>query len=100
MAVREEIMLAVDHLIQDNRQITYERIQYIKQMGLGNVTEILYPYLPVKTIVSWWVPDTLTDAQKQAQVQWGSDKQILKQIRPTSPSSPVRRHVYDIITGV
>lgn len=91
-AVTEENVLAVKNLIQDNRRITYQEIQHILKIGSGSVHEILHSHLRVRRIVSRWVPHNLTDAQKQARVEWCRD--MLNKFEAGSS-----RRVYDIVTG-
>ena len=91
-AVTEENVLAVKNLIQDNRRVTYQEIQHVLQIGSGSLHEILHVHLRVRRIVSRWVPHNLTDAQKQARVEWCRD--MINKFEAGSS-----RRVYDIITG-
>ncbi|XP_045534361.1 protein GVQW3-like [Papilio machaon] len=72
-AVTKENMLAVKNLVQDNRRITYQKIQHILQIGSGSLHESLHVHLRVRRIVSRWVSYNLTNVQKQAKVEWCHD---------------------------
>ncbi|RVE43011.1 hypothetical protein evm_012323 [Chilo suppressalis] len=91
-AVTEESVLAVKKKIQENRRITYEEIQHTLHIGSASVHKILHEHLCVRRIVSRWVPHNLTEAQKQARVDWCTDM-----IQKFDAGSS--RHVYDIVTG-
>lgn len=91
-AVTEENVLAVKKIIEENKRITYEEIQHLMKIGSGSVHKILHDHLRVRRIVSRWVPHNLTDAQKQARVQWCHDMMA-------KFDAGLSRRVYDIVTG-
>jgi histone-lysine N-methyltransferase SETMAR len=69
-AVTPENVTAAEKLIRANRRIKYEELE--EELGIGSaaVSSILHDHLKVRKVTACWVPHSLTEAQKQARVDW------------------------------
>lgn len=91
MAVTERNVLTVKILIK-NRQITYEDIQQIQQIGSRSVHDFLHKHLRARRVVSRQMSHNHTDSQKHTRVEWCRDMVVKCEVSSS-------RRIYDIITG-
>lgn len=82
---------AVRELIKQVRHATCREIEASLGISMKSINKILHDHLAVKKIYSRWIPDNLTNAQKEARVNWC--KEMLKKYN-RGASNPV----YNIYT--
>ncbi len=91
-AVTEENIIKARDLIEENPSITYDSLQMELGVGRLSVETILTEHLRVKKLVAKFVPHVLTNAQKQARVEF-CEFMLQKFKRGSSPTD------WDIVTG-
>lgn len=83
---------AVRTMIKEDRHVTYREIEASLGMSKTAIHSILHEHLAVRKICSRWIPHNLTEAQKNARVNWC--KEMLKKFDLGRAKS-----VYNIVTG-
>lgn len=83
---------AVHELIKHDRHVTYREIEASLDISMTSINKILHEHLHVKKVCSRWIPHNLTNAQKEARVDWC--KKMLKKF-----AQGASKAVYNICTG-
>ena len=90
--VTEQTIDARRKIIEDDSHSTYQQIEAILGISSTTINSIIHDYLNLKKVCARWVLQTLTDDQKQLQLQFC--RHSLKRFE--EGWSP---RVFDIITG-
>ena len=91
-SVTQPTIDAVRKTIEDDPHSTYQHIEVILGISSTPINSIIHGYLNLRKVCVRWVPHTLTDDQKQLQLQFC--RHSLKRFEEG------RSHrVFDIITG-
>ena len=91
-SLTEQTSDAVQKIIEDDPHSTYQQIETILGISSKAINSIIYDYLNLRKVCGGWVSHTLTDDQKQLQLQFCC--QSLKKFEEGRS-----RRVFDIITG-
>lgn len=83
---------AVRKMIEEDRHVTYREIEATLGISKTAIQSILQEHLAVKKICSRWIPHNLTEAQKEARVNWC--KEMRQKFKLGTAKS-----VYNIVTG-
>ena len=83
---------AVRKMIEEDRHVTYHEIEATLGISKTAIQSILQEHLAVKKICSRWIPHNLTEAQKEARVNWC--KEMRQKFKLGTAKS-----VYNIVTG-
>ena len=63
----------VREMIERDRHITYHEIQSSLGIDMKAIHTILHDRLSVRKFCNRWIPQNLTEAQKQARVKWSKE---------------------------
>lgn len=74
---------AVRTMIKEDRHVTYREIEASLGMSKTAIHSILHEHLAVRKICSRWIPHNLTEAQKNARVNWC--KEMMKKFDVQNP---------------
>lgn len=91
-AVTTKIIMRVEQLIKERRNITHRQIQSTCGIGSAAADKILHQHLGARKLASRWIPHLLTSDQKRCRMNWC--RQMLK-----SFSNGGSKRVWDIVTG-
>ena len=91
-SVTEQTIDAIRKIIEDDPHSTYRQIEAILGISSMAINSIIHDYLNLRKVCARWMPHTLTNDQKQLQVQFC--RHSLKSLE--EGQSP---RVFDIITG-
>jgi len=87
-----ETIDAVQHMINQDRHVTYCEIETSLGISPTSIHKILHEHLAVKKVCCRWIPHNLTKVQKDARVDWC--KKMIKKFK-----GGASKEVYKIVTG-
>jgi len=64
---------SVRGMIERDRHMTYEEIRAFLRISKTSIRMILRDYLRVQKFCNCWIPDDLTEIQKQARIDWSKE---------------------------
>ncbi|GBP18619.1 hypothetical protein EVAR_14389_1 [Eumeta japonica] len=57
---------AVQLMVETDKRVTYQQIRTI--IGMSQVHKVLHKHIAVRKLCTWWIPHSLTEAQKPRRV--------------------------------